>query len=26
MALKTCRECGHKVSSEAKVCPNCGVK
>lgn len=26
MALKTCRECGHKVSSEAKICPNCGVK
>lgn len=26
MALKTCREYGHKVSSEAKVCPNCGVK
>lgn len=26
MAMKSCRECGHKVSSEAKICPGCGVK
>lgn len=26
MAIKSCRECGKKVSSEAKVCPGCGVK
>ncbi|HHG9064944.1 TPA: hypothetical protein ACPYW1_002552 [Citrobacter freundii] len=26
MAMKTCRECGQKVSSEAKICPGCGVK
>lgn len=26
MAMKTCRECGQPVSSEAKVCPGCGVK
>lgn len=26
MALKKCRECGHKVSSSAKVCPSCGIK
>lgn len=26
MAIKSCRECGQKVSSEAKVCPGCGVK
>ena len=26
MALKPCRECGHKVSSEAKTCPNCGAR
>tara|TARA_R110002050_G_scaffold228586_1_gene364218 strand:+ start:495 stop:1190 length:696 start_codon:yes stop_codon:yes gene_type:complete len=25
MALKKCKECGHKVSSKAKTCPNCGV-
>jgi len=25
MALKPCRECGKEVSSEAKVCPNCGI-
>jgi hypothetical protein len=24
MALKTCRECGHQVSSSAKACPGCG--
>ncbi|WP_249687457.1 zinc ribbon domain-containing protein [Pectobacterium polaris] len=26
MAMKSCRECGHGVSSDAKTCPNCGVK
>lgn len=26
MALKECRECGNPVSSEASVCPHCGVK
>ncbi|EOX9506743.1 hypothetical protein [Citrobacter amalonaticus] len=26
MAMKSCRECGQPVSSEAKVCPGCGVK
>lgn len=26
MALKPCRECGQEVSTEAKTCPNCGVK
>ena len=25
MALKSCRECGDKVSTEAKTCPKCGV-
>ena len=25
MALKPCRECKAKVSSEAKTCPNCGI-
>ncbi|WP_407057088.1 hypothetical protein [Citrobacter freundii] len=24
--MRSCRECGQKVSSEAKVCPGCGVK
>lgn len=24
--MKPCRECGEKVSSEAKTCPHCGVK
>ena len=24
MALITCPECGHKVSSQAKTCPSCG--
>ncbi len=24
--MKQCRECGHKVSSEAKTCPNCGAR
>ena len=26
MALIECKECGHKVSDEAKTCPSCGVK
>lgn len=26
MAIKKCRECGHKVSSSAQTCPSCGVK
>ncbi|RKT81100.1 hypothetical protein [Rahnella aceris] len=26
MTMKKCRECGHSVSSSAKVCPSCGVK
>lgn len=26
MALSSCRECGAKVSTEAKTCPHCGVK
>lgn len=26
MALIDCKECGHKVSDEAKTCPSCGVK
>ena len=26
MALKPCRECGEKVSAEAKTCPHCGIK
>lgn len=25
MALKPCRECGAQVSTEAEVCPHCGV-
>lgn len=25
MALKKCKECGKKISTEASVCPNCGV-
>lgn len=24
MSLKTCRDCGNQVSSEAPACPNCG--
>ncbi len=24
MALKPCRECGHKVSTTARRCPRCG--
>jgi DNA-directed RNA polymerase subunit RPC12/RpoP len=26
MALIECKECGHKVSDEAKACPSCGAK
>jgi uncharacterized membrane protein YvbJ len=26
MSLKTCHECGHKVSSEAAACPGCGAQ
>ena len=26
MALKPCRECGAQVSTEAEVCPHCGVR
>jgi hypothetical protein len=26
MALVKCKECGHKVSTEAKICPSCGIK
>ena len=26
MALKPCRECGANVSTEAKICPHCGVR
>ncbi|WP_337262694.1 MULTISPECIES: hypothetical protein [unclassified Serratia (in: enterobacteria)] len=26
MALKNCRECNAQVSSQAKVCPSCGIK
>jgi RNA polymerase subunit RPABC4/transcription elongation factor Spt4 len=26
MALKPCRECGGQVSTEAEVCPHCGVR
>ena len=26
MALVNCKECGEKVSSKAKACPNCGAK
>lgn len=26
MSLVKCPECGHEVSDEAKVCPNCGYK
>jgi len=25
MAISQCRECGDKVSTEAKTCPHCGV-
>ena len=23
--LKACRECQHKVSDQARICPNCGI-
>jgi len=26
MAMVKCRECGKEVSSQAKACPNCGIK
>jgi len=26
MALIKCHECGHEISTEAKVCPQCGAK
>lgn len=26
MALITCKECGHQISSNAKTCPSCGAK
>lgn len=26
MALKSCKECGQEVSTDAKECPNCGVR
>lgn len=26
MALITCKECGHKISKKAKVCPQCGFE
>jgi hypothetical protein len=26
MAMRTCRECGKEISSEAKACPHCGVR
>lgn len=26
MALVTCKECGNKVSTKAKLCPSCGAK
>lgn len=26
MALKKCKECGHKVSTKAESCPECGAK
>lgn len=26
MALVSCRECGQKISTEAKTCPHCGVQ
>lgn len=25
MALTDCRECGHRVSDQARVCPSCGI-
>ncbi len=26
MALINCKECGKEISTQAKVCPNCGAK
>ncbi len=26
MGLTKCKECGHEISTKAKVCPNCGWK
>ncbi len=26
MALVNCKECGHEISKNAEVCPNCGAK
>ena len=26
MALKSCIECNHEISTEAKICPNCGAR
>lgn len=26
MALIKCKECGHEISSKARVCPHCGVR
>lgn len=26
MSLRPCKECGHQISSTAKMCPNCGKK
>jgi len=26
MALTTCKECGHQISTDAEVCPGCGSK
>ena len=26
MSLEKCTECGHPISSEAEVCPHCGMK
>lgn len=26
MALKSCKECNHQISTSAKTCPNCGYK
>jgi hypothetical protein len=26
MTLRPCRECGKEISSEARVCPICGIK
>jgi hypothetical protein len=26
MAMTTCRECGHQISTTAKTCPSCGAE